>query len=97
MKLTTLISRALSVLSLAEAAPLGELAKRTAPSTPPSGCLVVSGSGTLSGEYSTLTNAIAALGSTTTVKYIFMYAGTYNEAVYINYKGALTLYGQTTE
>jgi pectinesterase len=53
-------------------------------------------SGTQSGEYSTIAAALTALGSTTTAKCIFIYSGTYNEQLTINYKGALTIYGYTT-
>lgn len=93
------ISLALVTLGLlfigdAVAVPAG-LAKRTARTSTPSGCLTVRGAGTESGEYSTLTAAIAALGSSTTAKCIFIYGGTYDEGVYINYKGPLTLYGYT--
>jgi pectinesterase len=74
------------------------LDKRTSRTSAPSGCKIVHGSGTLSGEYSTLTLALASLSTTSTAAAcIFIYAGTYNEGVYINYKGALTLYGETTE
>lgn len=97
MKLSVLLSALLGVTTFVTAVPTTGLAKRTARSSPPSGCLVVRGSGTQSGEYSTLTQAVAALGSATTAQCIFMYAGTYNEAVYINYKGQLTLYGETTK
>jgi pectinesterase len=97
MKLSTILSALLSVIPFVKAVPTAGLVKRTARSAPPSGCLVVRGSGTQSGEYSTLTKAVAALGSATTAQCIFMYAGIYNEAVYINYKGQLTLYGETTK
>ncbi|CAG8747025.1 11487_t:CDS:2, partial [Acaulospora colombiana] len=62
----------------------------------PSGCLTVRGSGTKSGEYSTVAAALTALGSGTTAQCIFIYSGTYTEQLTINYKGALTIYGYTT-
>jgi pectinesterase len=96
MKFITIVSVALGLLYVGEAVAVpAELAKRAARTSTPSGCLTVRGSGTKSGEYSTLTAALAALGTTTTAKCIFIYSGTYNEGVYINYKGPLTLYGYT--
>ncbi|KAH8655848.1 pectin lyase fold/virulence factor [Xylariales sp. PMI_506] len=63
----------------------------------PSGCLTVRASGAASGEYSLLSAAVAALGTTSTADAcIFMYAGTYQDQVKIAYKGALTVYGYTT-
>lgn len=100
MKFIKIISAALGLLCVGEATaiPLTELVKRTARTTPPSGCKTVRGSGTLSGEYSTLTEALASLStSSTAAACIFIYSGTYNEGVYINYKGPLTLYGYTSE
>ncbi|KAH7267916.1 pectin lyase fold/virulence factor [Fusarium solani] len=66
----------------------------------PSGCLSVRASGGSSGEYASLGAAVAALGSgsTSSTACIFMYPGTYEEQVVINaYKGALTLYGYSTD
>ncbi|RAO69824.1 uncharacterized protein BHQ10_005836 [Talaromyces amestolkiae] len=74
--------------------PTSNLEKRTARTSPPSGCLVVRGSGTQSGEYSTLSAAVTALGSSTANTCIFIYSGTYNEALRIAYGGALTFYGE---
>jgi len=76
--------------ALPSAATLG--ASRT---TPPSGCLSV-GSG---GQYSTITEAITALGSGTSAACIFIYPGIYTvvDGVSIKYKGPLTLYGSTSE
>lgn len=100
MKFAALLSVALGLFSASEAAAVygAQLAKRTARTSPPSGCKTVRGSGTLSGEYATLTAALASLStSSTAAACIFIYSGTYNEAVYINYKGALTLYGYTSK
>ncbi|ATZ46536.1 hypothetical protein BCIN_01g11150 [Botrytis cinerea B05.10] len=77
-----------------DATPL--LQKRAGRTSPPSGCLTVRGSGTLSGEYSTVGAALTALGSSTAVACIFIYSGTYNEQVTISYAGNLTVYGYTT-
>lgn len=95
-----MLSAALSLFCASEAAavPTTGLVKRTARESTPSGCLTVRGSGTLSGEYSTLTAALASLSSSSTADAcIFMYSGTYSEGVTITYKGALTLYGYTTK
>jgi len=78
-----------------DATPL--LQKRAGRTSPPSGCLTVRGSGTLSGEYSTVGAALTALGSSTAVACIFIYSGTYNEQVTISYAGNLTVYGYTTK
>ncbi|KAI9650434.1 hypothetical protein NHQ30_000449 [Ciborinia camelliae] len=72
------------------------LHKRASRTSPPAGCLTVRGSGTLSGEYSTVGAALTALGSSTAIACIFIYSGTYNEQVTINYAGNLTVYGYTT-
>ncbi|THV54479.1 hypothetical protein BGAL_0026g00340 [Botrytis galanthina] len=72
------------------------LHKRAGRTSPPSGCLTVRGSGTLSGEYSTVGAALTALGSSTAVACIFIYSGTYNEQLTISYGGNLTVYGYTT-
>lgn len=71
--------------------------KRAGRTSPPTGCLTVRGSGTLSGEYNTFKAALTALGSSTSVACIFLYSGTYNEQLTINYAGNLTVYGYTTE
>ncbi|KAK6360181.1 hypothetical protein TWF730_006332 [Orbilia blumenaviensis] len=58
----------------------------------PSGCLTVG-----SGGYATINAALTALGSGTATACIFIKPGTYNEQLYIQYKGPLTLYGYTTD
>jgi hypothetical protein len=45
----------------------------------------------------TVSAAIAALGTGTTAKSIFIYPGTYKEQVLIKYGGPLTIYGSTTK
>ncbi|KFZ14365.1 hypothetical protein V502_06107 [Pseudogymnoascus sp. VKM F-4520 (FW-2644)] len=99
MKFTLLVSGALALLGIGEviAAPSPELVKRAARTSTPSGCLTVRGSGTKTGEYSTLTAALAALGSGSASACIFVYSGTYNEAFKIAYAGPLTLYGYTAD
>ncbi|KAL3450532.1 pectin lyase fold/virulence factor [Aspergillus insuetus] len=71
------------------------LSKRAGRTSPPSGCSTV-GSGR---QYSTITQAIDALGSATSAACIFIYPGTYTVAdgVSIRYKGPLTLYGATPD
>ena len=74
------------------------LIKRTTRTSAPSGCLTVRGAGAGSGEYSTLTKALAKLGSSSIAACIFVYSGTYSEdKIRIAYPGALTLYGYTTK
>lgn len=88
----------LYALGTTTASPLN---KRTAHTSPPGGCLVVSTSPS-SGQYSDMNDAIAALGSGSSSKSacIFVYAGTYtvgSDQIYINYAGNLTLYGETAK
>ncbi|KAJ6624381.1 pectinesterase [Mycena sp. CBHHK59/15] len=73
------------------------LEKRVSRTTPPSGAVVVRGSGTLSGEYSTIQAAVNSLPSDGSAKVIFIYPGTYTEQVYITRTGQLTIYGSTTD
>src|SRR4051812_35501377 len=97
MHFLTLITALATTLRLTSAAPVS-LSKRASRTSPPSSCLTVRNSGTQTGEYSTLGAALTALGtSSTAIACIFIYSGTYKEQVTINYKGALTLYGYTTE
>ncbi|KAH8662402.1 pectin lyase fold/virulence factor [Xylariales sp. PMI_506] len=92
----SVITALAGVLGFVSALPSSEIVKRTARESPPSGCLSVRGSGTQSGEYSTLTAALASLSGTGSAC-IFIYSGTYSEdELYINYGGKLTLYGYTT-
>ena len=97
LSLSTLTSGLLYLSSIASALPDLRLAKRDSRTTSPSGCLTV-GSG---GTYSTISAALTALGtgSSTSSACIFIYSGTYDstDQVYINYQGALTLYGYTTK
>ena len=87
----------LALLGAALAAPsarIKPLVRRAGRTSAPAGCLTV-GSG---GTYSTLAAALTQLGtSSTAAACIWMNQGTYSEQVTINYKGALTLYGYTSE
>lgn len=70
-----------------------ELARRASRNSAPSGCLTVGPSGT----YSTIENALTALGSSSAAACIYIASGTYQEQLTIKYAGALTLYGQTAD
>ncbi|KAJ7914282.1 carbohydrate esterase family 8 protein, partial [Mycena leptocephala] len=59
--------------------------------TPPSGAVVVRGSGTLNGEFSTVQAAVNSLPNDSSTRTIFIYPGTYKEQVYITRAGALTV------
>lgn len=67
----------------------------TSRTSPPSGAYVVSKSPS-SGEYSTISAAVAALPSGSSSEVIFIYAGTYEEQVYIDRDGPVTIYGYTS-
>lgn len=96
MQLNLILSLVLGLLGTVKAVaiPSTELVKRTARTSPPSGC-ISAGTG---GTYSTLALAVASL-SGTGAACIFVYSGTYlsTDSITINYAGALTLYGYTTE
>ncbi|KAF9464003.1 pectin lyase fold/virulence factor [Collybia nuda] len=84
----------LSVFFSAQATPLEKRAVRT---SPPSGSVVVRGSGTQSGEFSTLQAAVNSLPNDSSARTIFIYPGTYSEQVSITRSGKLTIYGSTTD
>ncbi|KAK0186335.1 pectin lyase fold/virulence factor [Armillaria mellea] len=76
--------------------------KRDSRTSAPSGAVVVRGSGTKSGEYSTVQGAVNSLPNDGTARVIFIYAGkfslgTYSEQVYIDRKGKTTIMGQTSD
>ncbi|TRX90476.1 hypothetical protein FHL15_008645 [Xylaria flabelliformis] len=71
------------------------LVKRASRTSAPSGCLSVKPGTTTSGWYQTLTAALNSLSGTSSAC-IFLYSGTYNEQVVIQYGGPLTIYGYTT-
>ncbi|KAJ7848645.1 carbohydrate esterase family 8 protein [Mycena olivaceomarginata] len=70
----------------------------TARTAPPSGAVVVRGSGAQAGEFSTFTAAINSLPADTSARTIFVYpAGTYTEQVRITRAGNLTIFGYTND
>ncbi|KAJ5946751.1 Pectinesterase catalytic [Penicillium verhagenii] len=69
----------------------------TSGTTPPTGAVLVSVSGSIDGSYSNLTDALASLPDDTTTQVIFMYAGTYDEQVpSIDRDGPVMVIGYTT-
>ncbi|KGO57953.1 Pectinesterase, catalytic [Penicillium expansum] len=65
--------------------------------TPPTGAVLVSVSGSVNGSYANLTDALASLPDDTTTQIIFIYAGTYEEQVpTINRNGPVMIIGYTT-
>ncbi|KAG6909343.1 hypothetical protein DXG01_000943 [Tephrocybe rancida] len=74
---------------------LGAIPVALALTTPPSGAKIVRQSGTQSGEYSTVSAAVASLSGTGSAV-IFIYPGTYVEQVTVTYGGPLTIYGYST-
>ncbi|KAJ7505887.1 putative pectin methylesterase [Mycena galericulata] len=70
---------------------------RVSRTTPPAGAIVVRGSGTTSGEFSTIQAAVNSLPSDGSAQVIFIYPGTYSEQVNISRTGQLTIYGSTTD
>ncbi|XDG04539.1 hypothetical protein ABKA04_004154 [Annulohypoxylon sp. FPYF3050] len=70
----------------------------TSGTEPPSGAVLVSADGSVSGSYTSLTDALASLPSDSTSQVIFMYPGTYNEQVpSINRAGSVTIIGYTSD
>ncbi|KAJ6608272.1 carbohydrate esterase family 8 protein [Mycena sp. CBHHK59/15] len=69
-------------------------ADRTAP---PDGAVIVRGSGTQAGEFSTIQAAVTSLPADTSAQVIFVYPGTYREQVHITRTGNLTMMGYTTD
>ncbi|KAJ5173716.1 Pectinesterase catalytic [Penicillium coprophilum] len=92
MHLHNLLLTALSLGTGVLGAP-AELVTRATRNSAPSGCLTV-GSG---GKYSTIGDALTALGSSSAAACIYIASGTYKEQITIKYAGALTLYGQTAD
>lgn len=68
---------------------LFHLALAAVRTSPPTGALTVGSSG----SYKTISAAVAAASEGDS---IFIYAGTYNEAVYVKLDG-ITIYGETTK
>ncbi|KAJ5972916.1 Pectinesterase catalytic [Penicillium vulpinum] len=92
MYLQNFLLTALSIGTGVLGAP-AELATRSSRTTAPAGCLTV-GSG---GTYSTITEALAALGSSSAAACIYLASGTYEEQITVKYSGALTFYGETVD
>lgn len=70
----------------------------TSGTEPPSGAVIVSADGSVSGSYTSLTAALASLPSDSTQQVIFMYPGTYNEQVpSINRAGPVMIIGYTSD
>ncbi|XP_006462923.1 hypothetical protein AGABI2DRAFT_179502 [Agaricus bisporus var. bisporus H97] len=65
--------------------------------SPPAGALVVRARTSNSGEFSTVSAAVASLPNDSSSRTIFIYPGTYNEQVFITRSGPLTIYGYTTD
>lgn len=62
----------------------------------PSSCISVRSDASGTGEYATLASAVASLSGSDEAC-IFVYSGTYEEQVTIDYGGPLTIYGYTTD
>ncbi|SJL08964.1 related to Pectinesterase [Armillaria ostoyae] len=73
--------------------------KRDSRTSAPSGAVVVRGSGTKSGEYSTVQAAVNSLPNDGTARVIFIYAGksTRLAKIYVDRKGKTTIMGQTSD
>ncbi|KAF8189316.1 pectinesterase [Pholiota molesta] len=65
--------------------------------TPPSGALIVRAGTTTTGEFKTVSSAIASLPNDSSTRSIFIFPGTYSEQVYITRTGPLTIYGYTND
>ncbi|KAJ3754828.1 putative pectin methylesterase [Lentinula raphanica] len=76
--------------------PKTALRKRTARNTAPAGALVVSKSPS-SGQFSTVQAAVNALPDDGSEQTIFIESGTYDEQVYIDRSGMLTIMGETAD
>ncbi|KAL0578164.1 hypothetical protein V5O48_003830 [Marasmius crinis-equi] len=86
---------ALSLFAVVLAAPTVE--RRASRTSPPAGAIVVRGSGTQSGEFSTVQAAVNSLPNDSSSRTIFIFPGTYNEQVSITRSGPLTIMGSTTD
>lgn len=88
----------LALLGPAAAQPLVRASSSTSSSrtSPPSGCISVQVDASGPDEYSSLSSAVASLEGTAEAC-IFVYGGSYEEQVTIDYDGPLTIYGYTTD
>ncbi|KAH6884791.1 pectin lyase fold/virulence factor, partial [Thelonectria olida] len=66
------------------------------PSSMPSTALIVGPSGNSCAQYTSITDAIAALPSGTSTQYIYILAGTYNEQPSITRTGSVIMRGETS-
>ncbi|KAF9475417.1 pectin lyase-like protein [Pholiota conissans] len=78
-------------------ASLSRLVLAASRTTPPAGALVVRAGTTTSGEFKTVSSAIASLPNDSSARSIFIFPGTYFEQVYITRSGPLTIYGYTND
>lgn len=103
-KLSSLVLAATAVIIQASPTPVEHvdttgtptIETRTTRTSNPGGCLEVQGSNPTSSQYGTIASAVASL-SGTDAQCIFIWPGTYNEQVTVQYGGPLTIYGYTTE
>uniref|UniRef100_A0A0S1MKA5 pectinesterase n=1 Tax=Phakopsora pachyrhizi TaxID=170000 RepID=A0A0S1MKA5_PHAPC len=80
--------------SFLSASPAGSHVRHlTSSKRPPPGALVVRNQRTRVGEFSTINDAVKELENKKGPQFIFIHSGTYNEAVHIKYKSALTIQG----
>ena len=93
MHTSYLLSALVGLAVTATGAPTDNLKKRASRTSAPSGCLTVGSDGT----YSTIGDALDALGSSTSSACIYIASGTYEEQLTIDYAGRLTIYGETTD
>jgi len=68
-----------------------EVAYAASRTSPPAGAKVVRAGTTNSGEFQTVSAAVASLPSDSSSQAIFIYPGTYTEQVYISRSGPLTV------
>lgn len=82
------------VAGTAYAAPVPDASSmNTIRNGPPPGCLTVGPAG----QHHTVGAALSALGASSSPACVYIAQGTYKEQVVIDYKGALTLYGETSD
>ncbi|KAJ7135852.1 carbohydrate esterase family 8 protein [Mycena epipterygia] len=67
----------------------------TGRTAPPDGAVIVRGSGTQAGEFSTIQAAVTSLPADTSAQVIFVYPGTYTEQVRLTRTGNVTMMGYT--
>jgi pectin methylesterase-like acyl-CoA thioesterase len=94
---TTTATVSATATSLSTATATATWAHPSSGTTPPTGAVLVSPSGSISGSYSNLTDALASLPNDATTQVVFMYAGTYEEQVpTIDRDGPVMVIGYTT-